>query len=85
MSSTSPVSSSGNALRAIASQPGKVNAQDWLASLEAQLTQGASPLLLDALAHVTDKRFDASLNAIAAVNGTISLSVADITLQQVTA
>ena len=54
------------ALRAIAAQPGKVNAKDWLASLEAQLARGASPLLLDALAHVKEKRFDASLNAIAA-------------------
>ncbi len=54
------------ALRAIAAQPGKVNAQTWLASLEAQLAKGASPLLLDALAHVKEKRFDASLNAIAA-------------------
>jgi putative heme-binding domain-containing protein len=43
-----------------------VNAQTWLASLEAQLAQGASPLLLDALAHVKDKRFDEALNAIAA-------------------
>lgn len=54
------------ALRAIAAQPGKVNAKDWLASLEAQLAQGASPLLLDALARVQDKRFDEALNAIAA-------------------
>jgi putative heme-binding domain-containing protein len=54
------------ALRAIAAQPGKVNPMEWLAALEAQLAQGASPLLLDALAHVKDKRFDASLNAIAA-------------------
>ncbi len=54
------------ALRAIASQPGKVNAKDWLAALESQLAKGASPLLLDALAHVKDKRFDEALNAIAA-------------------
>jgi putative heme-binding domain-containing protein len=54
------------ALRAIAAQAGKVNAKDWLAALESQLAKGASPLLLDALAHVKDKRFDASLNAIAA-------------------
>ncbi len=54
------------ALRAIAAQPGKVNANEWLAALEAQLAQGASPLLLDALAHVKDKRFDAALNALAA-------------------
>jgi putative heme-binding domain-containing protein len=52
------------ALRAIAAQPGKVNAQDWLASLEAQLAEGASPLLLDAIARVKDKRFDAALNAV---------------------
>ena len=54
------------ALRAIAAQSGQVNAKDWIAALQAQLAQGASPLLLDALARVKDKRFDASLNAIAA-------------------
>jgi putative heme-binding domain-containing protein len=54
------------ALRAIAAQAGKVNAQEWLASLEAELAKGPSPLLLDALAHVKDKRFDATLNALAA-------------------
>jgi putative heme-binding domain-containing protein len=52
------------ALRAISAQPGKVNAQDWLAPLEAQLAKAASPLLLDAIARVKDKRFDAALNAI---------------------
>ncbi|MCX6921084.1 MAG: DUF1080 domain-containing protein, partial [Verrucomicrobia bacterium] len=52
------------ALRAIAAQPGKVDAQFWFAPLQAQLAQGASPLLLDALARVKDKRFDEALNAV---------------------
>ena len=54
------------ALRAIAAQPGKVNAMDWLSALESQLAQGASPLLLDALSRVKDQRFDAALNAVSA-------------------
>ena len=52
------------ALRAIAAQPGKVDAKLWLAPLEGQLAKGASPLLLDALARVKDKRFDEALNAV---------------------
>jgi putative membrane-bound dehydrogenase-like protein len=52
------------ALRAIAAQPGKVDAQFWFAPLQAQLAKGASPLLLDALARVKDKRFDEALNAV---------------------
>ncbi len=53
------------ALRAIASQPGKVDATQWLEPLSAMLAQGAAPVLLDALARVKDPRFDAPLNAIA--------------------
>ncbi len=52
------------ALRAIAAQAGKVNAKEWLAPLEALLAKESSPLLLDALARVKDKRFDAALNAV---------------------
>jgi len=52
------------ALRAIAAQSGKVDAQFWFAPLQAQLAKGASPLLLDALARVKDKRFDEALNAV---------------------
>jgi len=52
------------ALRAIAAQPGKVDAKFWFAPLQAQLAKGASPLLLDAIARVKDKRFDEALNAV---------------------
>lgn len=54
------------ALRAIAAQPGKVEATEWKEPLSAMLAQGASPLLLDAIARVKDQRFDAQLNALAA-------------------
>jgi len=54
------------ALRAIAAQPGKVDASEWHAPLSAMLAQNASPVLLDALARVKDPRFDAALNALAA-------------------
>lgn len=54
------------ALRAIAAQPGKVNSAEWNAPLGALLDGPDSPLLLDAIARVKDKRFDARLNAIAA-------------------
>jgi len=54
------------ALRAIGAQVGKVDAQAWTRPLEAILSKGASPLLLDAIARVKDKRYDAPLNAIAA-------------------
>jgi len=55
-----------SALRAIAAQAGKVEAKEWAPTLEAMLAKGASPLLLDALARVKDKRYDAQLNALAA-------------------
>jgi putative membrane-bound dehydrogenase-like protein len=55
-----------SALRAIAAQAGKVEAKAWAPSLEALLSKGASPLLLDALARVKDKRYDAQLNDLAA-------------------
>jgi putative heme-binding domain-containing protein len=57
------------ALRALAAQPGKVDAREWVAALEAELARGASPLLLDALARVKDKRHDARLEALAADGG----------------
>jgi len=54
------------ALRAISAQAGKVDARAWAPALEAMLAKGASPLLLDALARVRDKRYDGPLNALAA-------------------
>ena len=54
------------ALRAIAGQAGKVEAKLWAEPLEGMLVKGASPLLLDALARVKDRRYDAQLNALAA-------------------
>ncbi|MEI6461594.1 MAG: PVC-type heme-binding CxxCH protein [Verrucomicrobiota bacterium] len=54
------------ALRAVAAQAGKVDAKAWARPLDTMLSKGASPLLLDAIARVKDKRYDVPLNAIAA-------------------